>query len=44
MLNPDCGFATFSENPVNTAEVAERKLAAIVQVAAQFLRKKYGVA
>jgi 5-methyltetrahydropteroyltriglutamate--homocysteine methyltransferase len=34
-LNPDCGFATFSDNPVNTAEIAEQKLAAIARVAAR---------
>ena len=43
LLNPDCGFATFADNPVNIAEIAERKLAAISQVAAS-LREKHGVA
>ena len=42
LLNPDCGFATFSDNPVNTAEIAEQKLAAISQVAAT-LRNRHGV-
>lgn len=32
-LNPDCGFATFAERPVNSAEVAERKLAALAAAA-----------
>ena len=32
-LNPDCGFGTFAERPVNTAEVAERKLATLVAAA-----------
>lgn len=32
-LNPDCGFATFADNPLASAEVAERKLAAIVAAA-----------
>lgn len=32
-LNPDCGFGTFSNRPVNTLEIAERKLAAMVEVA-----------
>jgi 5-methyltetrahydropteroyltriglutamate--homocysteine methyltransferase len=32
-LNPDCGFGTFANRPLNTAEIAERKLAAIVAVA-----------
>jgi 5-methyltetrahydropteroyltriglutamate--homocysteine methyltransferase len=35
LLNPDCGFATFSDNAVNTAEIAELKLAAIVRAAAR---------
>lgn len=29
LLVPDCGFATFADNPVASAEVAEQKLAAI---------------
>lgn len=33
LLNPDCGFATFADNPVNSAEIAEAKLAAICQAA-----------
>jgi 5-methyltetrahydropteroyltriglutamate--homocysteine methyltransferase len=37
LLNPDCGFATFADNPVNSAAVAEAKLAAVVR-AAQRLR------
>lgn len=30
LLNPDCGFATFADNPLATTDIAERKLAAIV--------------
>jgi 5-methyltetrahydropteroyltriglutamate--homocysteine methyltransferase len=41
LLNPDCGFATFSDNPVNTAEIAEQKLTAIARVAAR-LREQHG--
>jgi 5-methyltetrahydropteroyltriglutamate--homocysteine methyltransferase len=33
-LNPDCGFGTFAERNVNTAEVAHRKLQAISAAAA----------
>jgi len=40
LLNPDCGFATFADNPIASAEVAEGKLAAIVR-AAQSLRCRY---
>ena len=39
LLNPDCGFATFADNPVSSAVVAERKLAAMAE-AARALRKR----
>jgi 5-methyltetrahydropteroyltriglutamate--homocysteine methyltransferase len=39
-LNPDCGFGTFAERPVNTADVAAEKLRAIYQ-AAEILRAEY---
>jgi methionine synthase II (cobalamin-independent) len=29
-LNPDCGFGTFSNRPVNSSEIAFKKLQAIV--------------
>jgi 5-methyltetrahydropteroyltriglutamate--homocysteine methyltransferase len=32
-LNPDCGFGTFSNRPVNSAEIAYKKLRAIVEAA-----------
>ena len=38
LLNPDCGFATFADNPITAADVAERKLAAMVE-ASRRLRK-----
>jgi 5-methyltetrahydropteroyltriglutamate--homocysteine methyltransferase len=34
ILHPDCGFATFADNPICPADAAERKLAAIAQAAA----------
>ena len=34
LLTPDCGFATFADNPVASARVAEAKLRAIVEAAA----------
>lgn len=37
-LNPDCGFGTFAERPVNSATVAEQKLAALAQAAQQLRR------
>jgi len=36
-LNPDCGFGTFSNRPVNATDVAFRKMKVIVQ-AAQLMR------
>jgi 5-methyltetrahydropteroyltriglutamate--homocysteine methyltransferase len=39
-LNPDCGFGTFAERPMNTAEVAFNKLKVIGE-AAKELRKTY---
>ena len=41
-LNPDCGFATFADNPVNSSEIAKAKLTAAVQ-AANLLRKEFGL-
>jgi 5-methyltetrahydropteroyltriglutamate--homocysteine methyltransferase len=41
LLNPDCGFATFADNPLASAEVAEAKLAVLAE-AARRLRQKYG--
>ena len=38
LLTPDCGFATFADNPVASAQVAEAKLQAIGR-AAQILRR-----
>ena len=26
LLNPDCGFATFADNPITAATIAEKKL------------------
>jgi 5-methyltetrahydropteroyltriglutamate--homocysteine methyltransferase len=37
-LNPDCGFGTFSNRPVNNSEIASRKLKVVVQ-ASQSLRE-----
>jgi 5-methyltetrahydropteroyltriglutamate--homocysteine methyltransferase len=42
-LNPDCGFGTFAERPVNTSETAFRKVQAIRE-AAEELRKEYASA
>lgn len=40
LLNPDCGFATFADNPVTSSEIAEKKLAAIANAAA-ILRQRH---
>ena len=40
-LNPDCGFGTFSEAPVNTPRTAYNKLRSI-RIAAEELRRIYG--
>jgi 5-methyltetrahydropteroyltriglutamate--homocysteine methyltransferase len=39
-LNPDCGFGTFAERPMNPADVATRKLKAI-RAAAGRLRERF---
>ncbi|WP_309712375.1 hypothetical protein [Armatimonas sp.] len=36
-LNPDCGFGTFSDRPINTLDVAQKKLESL-SLAAQTLR------
>lgn len=40
-LNPDCGFGTFAERSINTADIAYRKLKSVA-TAAQLLRHEYG--
>jgi 5-methyltetrahydropteroyltriglutamate--homocysteine methyltransferase len=42
LLTPDCGFATFADNPVSSAQVAESKLRAIAEVAA-ILRERHAL-
>jgi len=41
LLNPDCGFATFADNPLASSRIAEEKMKSIVGAAAR-LREKYG--
>ena len=43
LLTPDCGFATFADNPLNSDRVAEAKLAALAQAAA-ILRARHNIA
>jgi len=40
-LNPDCGWGTFAERPMNTADIAGKKLRTIVE-AARELRRTVG--
>src|SRR6266511_3686705 len=40
-LNPDCGFGTFAERPLNPPKVAYQKLQVMVR-AAEDLRKEFG--
>ena len=42
LLTPDCCFATFADNPLNSDRVAEAKLAVLAQAAA-ILRARHGV-
>ena len=42
LLTPDCGFATFADNPVNSERIAEAKLGVLAQAAAA-LRAKHRV-
>jgi 5-methyltetrahydropteroyltriglutamate--homocysteine methyltransferase len=37
MLTPDCGFATFAENPLSSSEVATEKLAALTRARTRLL-------
>ncbi|NLZ97212.1 MAG: 5-methyltetrahydropteroyltriglutamate--homocysteine methyltransferase, partial [Micrococcus sp.] len=43
LLNTDCGFATFADNPIQSAREAERDLGLLVQARDQ-LRTRYGAA
>ena len=42
LLNSDCGFATFADNPIASASIAEAKMKAMAQ-AAEILQKKFSV-
>jgi len=45
LLNPDCGLATFADNPIvsaEVAEVAEAKLAVLAQ-AWDLVRDRHGI-
>jgi 5-methyltetrahydropteroyltriglutamate--homocysteine methyltransferase len=40
LLNPDCGFSTFADNPITAAEIAEAKLTSLAK-AVDALRERY---
>jgi 5-methyltetrahydropteroyltriglutamate--homocysteine methyltransferase len=40
MLNPDCGFATFADNPITAFKIARAKLASLVE-ASRLLRERF---
>jgi 5-methyltetrahydropteroyltriglutamate--homocysteine methyltransferase len=42
LFNPDCGFATFADAPVNGSRIAEAKLRTLAE-AARLLRERHGV-
>ena len=42
LLNPDCGFATFADNPIASAAIAAGKLTVIAEVARK-LRKRHAI-
>ena len=42
LLTPDCGFATFADNPIASATLAEQKLA-VMKRAATMLRERHGL-
>ena len=39
LFNPDCGFATFADNPVSSSQVAEGKLSAISRAVDELRRR-----
>src|SRR5699024_7076387 len=43
LLNTDCGFATFADNPIQSARAAERDLSLLAHARDQ-LRTRYGAA
>jgi 5-methyltetrahydropteroyltriglutamate--homocysteine methyltransferase len=43
LLTPDCGFATFADNPLNSDATAEAKMAALAS-ATRILRERHHIA
>ena len=42
LLNPDCGFATFADNPISSAKVAEGKLQAMAEASRELRHRHFG--
>jgi 5-methyltetrahydropteroyltriglutamate--homocysteine methyltransferase len=42
LLNPDCGFATFADNPISGFEIARAKLAALAQASRELRHRHFG--
>jgi 5-methyltetrahydropteroyltriglutamate--homocysteine methyltransferase len=42
LLNPDCGFATFADNPISGFEIARAKLAVLAQASRELRHRHFG--
>jgi 5-methyltetrahydropteroyltriglutamate--homocysteine methyltransferase len=42
LLNPDCGFATFADNPITGFEIARAKLAILAQTSRELRHRHFG--
>jgi 5-methyltetrahydropteroyltriglutamate--homocysteine methyltransferase len=42
LFTPDCGFATFADNPLASEKIAEQKLS-VIAAASQILRQRHGI-
>jgi 5-methyltetrahydropteroyltriglutamate--homocysteine methyltransferase len=42
LLNPDCGFATFADNPISGFEIARAKLAVLAQASRELRDRHFG--
>jgi 5-methyltetrahydropteroyltriglutamate--homocysteine methyltransferase len=42
LFTPDCGFATFADNPLASEQIAEKKLN-IIAAASTILRQRHGL-
>jgi 5-methyltetrahydropteroyltriglutamate--homocysteine methyltransferase len=42
LFTPDCGFATFADNPLASEQIAEQKLK-VISTASRILRERHGL-